>query len=312
VRAPAAPLRAPLTARGSYPTDAELLATIRRARADYTAAVPGTPLDVLYVMTEAADGEWWAAFRAALVADGWATIVTTAELELDDEQTEVGMAVDMEIARLADVFVGNGVRRARAVLCAGRRGADGPGRSGRRSRATSTTAGSSTAGRRSGAASGSGGPGGARLFAGRRVRVCVYILLSPGCNLRVVVLRRARWPRARSVRRRRLSVGRCAVRPAGLRPEVSRPDGTPEEARLRRIDWHALLRRTDERTRPFEPLRRALYDRSFITTILESATLPDLRPVQLIHACSVPVRVNNARLGRRMPTDGRSSPNGFL
>jgi hypothetical protein len=175
--------------RGSYPTDAELLATIRRARADYTAAVPGTPLDVLYVMTEAADGEWWAAFRAALAADGWATIVTTAELELDDEQTEVGMAVDMEIARLADVFVGNGVRRARAVLCAGRRGADGPGRSGRRSRATSTTAGSSTAGRRSGAASGSGArciaPGGRAGLACSQGGGCVCVNIY--CCHRVVI-----------------------------------------------------------------------------------------------------------------------------
>jgi len=35
--------------------------------------------------------------------------VTTKELELDQHQKDVGMAVDMELARRAAVFLGNGV-----------------------------------------------------------------------------------------------------------------------------------------------------------------------------------------------------------
>jgi len=46
-----------------------------------------------------------------LQSSGWHTIVTTQDLELDQEQKDVGMAVDMEYARKAAVFIGNGVRQ---------------------------------------------------------------------------------------------------------------------------------------------------------------------------------------------------------
>jgi hypothetical protein len=97
----------------SYPTEAELLATIRRARDAYLGAERGRTLDVLYVLTNA-DAEWFAEFDAAAVADGWTTVVSSSDLVLDDEQTDVGMVVDMEIARRAAVFIGNGVRAHRA------------------------------------------------------------------------------------------------------------------------------------------------------------------------------------------------------
>ena len=35
--------------------------------------------------------------------------ITTKDLELDQEQKDVGIAVDMEFARRAAVFIGNGV-----------------------------------------------------------------------------------------------------------------------------------------------------------------------------------------------------------
>jgi hypothetical protein len=94
----------------SYPNDGEFLETIRRVREDYIAANPGVTLDVLYVATNEANGAWWDAFRAALVSDGWRAVLSARDLKLDAEQIEVGQAVDMEIARRAEVFIGNGVR----------------------------------------------------------------------------------------------------------------------------------------------------------------------------------------------------------
>jgi hypothetical protein len=92
-----------------YPTDAETLATIRRARAEYTAAHPDRALDVLFVLTNA-DATWVHEFAGMMRKEGWGTVVGTPDLTLDAEQTEVGMAVDMELARRAEVFIGNGVR----------------------------------------------------------------------------------------------------------------------------------------------------------------------------------------------------------
>lgn len=47
--------------------------------------------------------------KAAFRKDGWTTVVTSRDLEFDSEQKEVGMAVDMDLARKAAVFIGNGV-----------------------------------------------------------------------------------------------------------------------------------------------------------------------------------------------------------
>lgn len=65
-------------------------------------------LDVLFLLTNE-QGEWLDQLKATLKEDGWHTIVTSKDLELYQEQTEVNMAVDMEIARRAAVFIGNGV-----------------------------------------------------------------------------------------------------------------------------------------------------------------------------------------------------------
>lgn len=65
-------------------------------------------LDVLYLLTNEESG-WLDELKMALRKDGWRTIRTSRDLELDQEQTDVGMAVDMEIARKAAVFIGNGV-----------------------------------------------------------------------------------------------------------------------------------------------------------------------------------------------------------
>jgi hypothetical protein len=44
-------------------------------------------------------------------------VVTTEDLGLDQQQIAVSMAVDMEIARRAAVFIGNGVSLMPFVIC---------------------------------------------------------------------------------------------------------------------------------------------------------------------------------------------------
>ncbi|KAG6860179.1 hypothetical protein C0995_014749 [Termitomyces sp. Mi166 len=89
----------------------DVVAKVRDSRYEYQQQSKAGPktLDVLFLLTNA-KGEWLDQLKATLKEDGWHTIVTSKDLELDQEQTEVNMAVDMEIARRAAVFVGNGVR----------------------------------------------------------------------------------------------------------------------------------------------------------------------------------------------------------
>lgn len=92
-----------------YPTFDALIKKIQDSKAAYIANGKNRHLDVMYLLTNA-DAEWTRAFKAALRRDGWNTIVTGKDLELDDEQIGVNGAIDMEIGRLAAVFIGNGVR----------------------------------------------------------------------------------------------------------------------------------------------------------------------------------------------------------
>ncbi|KAJ7274409.1 hypothetical protein B0H12DRAFT_1088559 [Mycena haematopus] len=86
-----------------------LLKKVRDARTDYLHASQGGQqmLDVLYLLTNEHD-EWLDELKKTLGEDGWGTIVTSHDLELDAEQLDVSMAVDMDIARRAAVFIGNG------------------------------------------------------------------------------------------------------------------------------------------------------------------------------------------------------------
>ncbi|KAL1677261.1 hypothetical protein EV122DRAFT_266178, partial [Schizophyllum commune] len=65
-------------------------------------------LDVIYILTNDKES-WLGDLKAALTKDGWGTVVTTKDLHYTQETLEVSMAVDMELARLAAVFIGNGV-----------------------------------------------------------------------------------------------------------------------------------------------------------------------------------------------------------
>ena len=94
-----------------YPDDDMILDKIQKSREEYVqAASPGEHrvLDVIFLLTN--DGSSWVdELKTKLRESGWYTVVTTKDLELDREQKDVGLAVDMDFARRAAVFVGNGV-----------------------------------------------------------------------------------------------------------------------------------------------------------------------------------------------------------
>jgi hypothetical protein len=97
-----------------WPDHAGIVKKAADARRDYlahAATFNGTKnnatLDVIYVLTNE-QSAWITDLKEALQRDGW-TVATTRDLVLDTEQRDVSMAVDMEIARRAAVFLGNGV-----------------------------------------------------------------------------------------------------------------------------------------------------------------------------------------------------------
>ncbi|KDQ55117.1 hypothetical protein JAAARDRAFT_37635 [Jaapia argillacea MUCL 33604] len=90
-----------------FPTFEAIVQKIRDTKEAYIANGTDRVLDVMYLLTNA-DVRWVEEFKEVVRRDGWGTIVTSKDLILDDEQIGVGMAVDMEIARLAAVFIGNG------------------------------------------------------------------------------------------------------------------------------------------------------------------------------------------------------------
>ncbi|KAE9396113.1 hypothetical protein BT96DRAFT_997035 [Gymnopus androsaceus JB14] len=97
-----------LYAKRCFPDQQGILEKIREARRAYLAEGHNEKrvLDVMYLLTNA-KGEWLKEMLRYLKSDGWHTIVTSKDLELNAEQTDVNGAVDMEIARKAAVFIGN-------------------------------------------------------------------------------------------------------------------------------------------------------------------------------------------------------------
>ncbi|KAF7299479.1 hypothetical protein MIND_00897900 [Mycena indigotica] len=80
----------------------QVVARAHQVRQDWDKA-----LDTVYLLTNES-GEFLDILVTALLRGGWRTVVTTHDLQLDNEQLGVGMAVDMEIAKRAEVFLGNG------------------------------------------------------------------------------------------------------------------------------------------------------------------------------------------------------------
>lgn len=56
-----------------------------------------------------ADKAWLNSFRERMILEGWDFVSSTADLVLDSDQMAVSNIVDMDIARQAAVFMGNGV-----------------------------------------------------------------------------------------------------------------------------------------------------------------------------------------------------------
>ena len=94
------------------PSDEDILQKIRDSRKDYLDTVKKQgrkeEIDVLYLLTND-NSEWLDEVKKIMKADGWKVVATSRDLKLDAEGKDVGMAVDMEIARKASVFIGNGV-----------------------------------------------------------------------------------------------------------------------------------------------------------------------------------------------------------
>jgi len=64
-------------------------------------------VDVLFILTND-ESEWLSEVKKIMKNDGWRVVTTSRDLKLNMEANEVSMAVDMEIARKASVFIGNG------------------------------------------------------------------------------------------------------------------------------------------------------------------------------------------------------------
>ena len=94
-----------------YPEQDAILDKIQKSREEYVrAASPGEHriLDMIFLLTNDATS-WVDELKTKLMQSGWHTVVTTKDLELDQEQKDVGLAVDMEYAIKSAVFIGNGV-----------------------------------------------------------------------------------------------------------------------------------------------------------------------------------------------------------
>ncbi|KAF5360421.1 hypothetical protein D9756_004976 [Leucocoprinus leucothites] len=92
------------------PDFAAIIKKIHDSREDYiNARKEGQQriLDTLYVLTND-DSEWVQQLKDALRGESWNVIVTSKDLVLNAEGVDTSMAVDMDIARRAAVFIGNG------------------------------------------------------------------------------------------------------------------------------------------------------------------------------------------------------------
>ncbi|KAJ7623533.1 hypothetical protein FB45DRAFT_925935 [Roridomyces roridus] len=99
--------------RHCLPTAEQLAERIATARAEYVAAGDKKDgerkVDVLYLLTNEFESDYLTEVLSLVSASShWTVVRSTRDLVLDAEQIEVAMVADMEIARRAAVFMGNG------------------------------------------------------------------------------------------------------------------------------------------------------------------------------------------------------------
>jgi len=96
--------------RRCFPDNVELIQRIDEVKKDWEHGKSKRhSLRVLYLMTNE-KREWLDEFKKQMLLEGWERVVTSIDLVLNSQELAVGMAVDMEIGRKAEVFIGNGVR----------------------------------------------------------------------------------------------------------------------------------------------------------------------------------------------------------
>lgn len=104
--------------RRCMPSEEELVTKIMESKLDWESGVGMSTrpdfsprrrerLSTLYISTNA-EKKWIDQFKKRMIEEGWTTVVSSADLILNSEQTAVSMAVDMDIGRRAAVFIGNG------------------------------------------------------------------------------------------------------------------------------------------------------------------------------------------------------------
>lgn len=107
------------------PDDEAIVAKVREGRKDWEAATGKGRgdehyLDTLFLLTNEKDTEWLGKLQKEFIEeDGWKNIVISS-LEIvygDSQEKDVGMAVDMDLARRAAVFIGNGVSGSFHIGC---------------------------------------------------------------------------------------------------------------------------------------------------------------------------------------------------
>jgi hypothetical protein len=92
-----------------WPDQAGVVRKVAEVRREYLvhATQSNATLDVVYILSNE-KGAWIDGLKKTLQKEGW-TVAANQDLVLDAEQKDVSMAVNIEIARRAAVFVGNGV-----------------------------------------------------------------------------------------------------------------------------------------------------------------------------------------------------------
>lgn len=107
------PENLPVFLERCLPEIPSIIKRIREMKEDFlrsAKAEESRRLRTIYVMTND-NSSWLDDLRLALERDGWEIVLTTSDLLLNAEQKEVGVAVDMEIGRHSELFIGNGVSR---------------------------------------------------------------------------------------------------------------------------------------------------------------------------------------------------------